>query len=786
MGCLIPCLRLVLLLSNAFVVKGYCTAYSSGTYTDSITAQGAGNAVTLSGNIIMNYASDDRGSAAFLADNNGSISGTLNTLTINLLNPALAGIRTRDGGEVTLTVTEPLSITGQGDQVEAISSLIGRGIHITGPVQINTTGNFSQAVSSQPGAITIDGPLSVNAEGSYAQGLFVRHITTPGTVTLNGATNIQVSGQDASGISGWNSIVYIHNALTISASDNAYAIQTMGSSQYMFPPSPSAQVADDPDIAMALTTRSSISATQPNPQVININGKISIQGEYNQLILDLDSGSHINSQLVEASNKGTFRLHFHKPDAKWTTDIGSSISGGGSLVLEFVNGGIWAMPLAEENRRDNHSPVAPLTIARDGTFTIQGRATLLGNVQTLMEEGEQTSYLLVKKDITDSPLSLDLSQITAITDQENYSLSLQQQNVGNEAYLYGLLAHNAPLPLAESIPYNAVLTRTLPVAMIDQDLASRLVIDTSTITSCNESLGATGVDEATGRCHAVRNPDVYPWILPFYEHSKAKDLSLDARHIGYKANIRGLAIGVAQAFAGGRWGMGVFTGDGDIDSRGDISPSGSHADYRGGMLFGRVRLGTLIATTACVYLHSDHHLHQYSDVSRLTSNSEMDTWSGQAGLSMPVLLNRWTIMPGAGLSYWHTRQRRGQVTDQQSGQVYGHGRSTQTYWQFPLSISARGQNLPLMRQTDVAVIPEVSARFIPSLGNRNLSVTVWSNEQPEFKIRQPGVRRDRNSIEMDAGIQLVSHRINSRVRYGVRKSRHTFSQQISGELSWAL
>ncbi len=791
----IPFLTPVLLfLSNALAVNGHCASYASGTYTDGIVAQGAGNNVALSGSITMNYASDDRGSAAFFADDNGSITGTLDDLVINLSKPALAGMRARDGGEVVLT--GPLTVSGQGDQVEGLSSLIGKGIHITGPVDINTKGAFSLALSSEPGAVTIDGPLTIVAEGSHAQGVFVRHITTPGVVTLNGKTDIQVSGSDAAGISGWNSIVYIHNALTITASDDAYAIQTMGSSQYMFTPSPTTLVADDPDVAMALTTRSSIGATQPNPQVINIDGRIIIQGQYNQLILDLDSGSHINSQLVEASDKGTFRLHFHKPDAKWTTSIGSVIGSGGTMVLDFVNGGVWALPLSEANRVGNGLSVAPLTIGREGHFVIQGHGTLLGHVETLMEEGEQATYLLVKKDITDSPLSLDLSSLTAMTDQDSYSLTLRQQKEGSQEYLYGTLTHEIllpepeplplppPPPLMWTLPENAALTRLLPVAMVDQSLASRLLTEMPAAADCHEALESLPMGNVRGSSQEITKPRFYPWALPLYEHIRARNLDLDAGHVGYKANLRGLALGLVHAMESSRWGIGIFAGNGDIDSRGDVPSTLSHADYRGGALFGSVSLNPVLVTAALVYLHSDHRLRQNTDVSRLASDSELDTWGGQMALAMPVPLGSWTVMPGAGLSYWHTRQRRGEVLDQSSGQVYGNGRSTETYWALPLSLAARGNDLFSTGERHIAAIPEVSVRFIPSWGDLDLPVTVWSNDQPALKLRQSGARRDAYRTEANIGMQVVGKTINSTVRYGVGKSRHTLSQQLSGEFTW--
>ncbi|WP_345197452.1 autotransporter outer membrane beta-barrel domain-containing protein [Kistimonas scapharcae] len=787
--------HVLLFLLSAVAINGHCTAYSSGTYTDSIIAQDAGNTVTLSGNITMNYASGQSGSSALQAENDGRIEGSLESLSIHLLKPDLIGMQAESGGKITLT--GPVTIVGQEVGVQGISTWVGAGVDLKGPVSITNNGDYSTAVSAQPGRVTIDGALTIENEGEYAQGLFVKHIGEPGVVTLNGPTNIQASGSDATAIIGWNSIIYIHNALTVSASENAYAIQTLGSSQYVFPPSPLRPVADDPAVAMSMTTRQSFDAQQPNPQVIKIDGKISIQGEYNQLILDLGAGSHINSQLVEATNKGTFRLHFHQPDAKWTTGIGSTIGGGGSLLLDFVNGGIWELPLAAANRMDSGSPVAPLNIARDGSFSIQGHGTLLGHVETLMGEGEQATYLLVKKDITDSPLSLDISNLTAVTDQSNYSLTLRQQSEGSDAYLYGTLSHDLPLPEPDplppplpppqpvtALPENAALSRLLPVAMIDQSLASRLLTEIPAATDCYYVRNAWQMDNVSGGCPAITNPGFFPWLFPFYEHTRASHLDLDSRDVGYKANLRGLAIGLAQVMDNHRWGIGIFAGNGDIDSRGDIPETRSHADYRGGTLFGSTALNSVLVTARLVFLHSDHNLRQYSDESRLTSDSEIDIWGGQAAWVWSVPLDVWILMPSAGLSYWHTRQRRGRVLEQRTGQVYGNGCSTETYWELPLGLSARGRDFFSTHTSNIAVIPEVGVRFTPSWGDRELPVTVWRNDQPTFKVRQSGARRDKYRTEANVGMQVIGKNMNSAVRYGMSKSRHTFSQQLSGEITW--
>lgn len=380
-----------------------------------------------------------------------------------------------------------------------------------------------------------------------------------------------------------------------------------------------------------------------------------------------------------------------------------------------------------------------------------------------------------------------------MTDQDNYSLTLRQQKEGNQEYLYGTLTHEIPVPdplplpppppLMTPLPENVALTRLLPVAMVDQSLASRLVTDVPAAAGCHGTLNVLSMDNLGGRCQVSNTSGFYPWALPLYEHIRARDLDLDAGHVGYKANLRGLAIGLMHAMESHRWGIGIFSGSGDIDSRGGVPSTRSHADYRGGALFGNVSLNPVQVTAALVYLHSDHSLRQYTEVSRLRSDSEIDTWGGQVALAMPVALGSWTIMPGVGLTYWHTRQRRGEVLDQSSGQVYGTGRRTEAYWALPLSLMARGNNLFSTGERGIAVIPEAGGRFIPSWGDRDLPVYVWRNDQPTSTLRQSGVHRDAYRTEASIGMQVTGKTINSTVRYGVGKSRHILSQQLSGEFT---
>nr|MDT0253488.1 hypothetical protein [Endozoicomonas sp.] len=71
-------------------IHAWSENYESGTYTESLSANGEDS--TLSGNITVNLSSGATESAAVLAVRDGQISGTVDNLSINLLDPALNGI----------------------------------------------------------------------------------------------------------------------------------------------------------------------------------------------------------------------------------------------------------------------------------------------------------------------------------------------------------------------------------------------------------------------------------------------------------------------------------------------------------------------------------------------------------------------------------------------------------------------------------------------------------------------------------------------------------------------
>lgn len=304
----------------------YPASYGSGTYTQSLTADAEDS--TLSGNITINFDSTTAGSAAILAAQNGQISGTVDSLNINLLKSFLHGIASKTGGRVELNGPVTISTASGLNQNFGIITGDDLGMHYTGPVNISVQGAFANAANAEPGQIIFDNSLTIHNEGIYSYGLNLRPIgNTPAITHLNGATTIQTSGQDAAAIAIFGETLYVNGPLSAAATNDADAIlmqkTLLASSNF-------------------LTTRSISNSQQPNPQKIRLQGKIQLIDGSNQMLLDLAAESNINSQLDIAEGHASFQ--FHSPIAKWTAVKGSTIGSQGSLEINFVNDGIWQVP----------------------------------------------------------------------------------------------------------------------------------------------------------------------------------------------------------------------------------------------------------------------------------------------------------------------------------------------------------------------------------------------------------------------------------------------------------
>ena len=262
---------------------------------------------------------------------------------------------------------------------------------------------------------------------------------------------------------------------------------------------------------------------------------------------------------------------------------GSTIGENGSLAINFVDGGVWEVPLSPKNRVGNPDATASLVIEKGGQFKISGKGTLFGNVQSELEEGEHQKYILVKKSFSENNgLNLDLSSLSLTTNKPEYVFQLEQENQENEGFLYATLAHEqkSQLEIPETTSYSSddipletwaegknitplssSFSQQLPVHMVDQILAfspfymihyHRRIVRTPHSTTWIESV----LMKRTSHFHCG--------ALPLYDHISGKNFDTVSGKMGFEANIRGLGLQLMKQTQKGNISVGLFNGQGDI------------------------------------------------------------------------------------------------------------------------------------------------------------------------------------------------------------------------------
>ena len=763
----------------------YATDYGSGVYTESLSANGENS--TLSGNITVNLSSSATGTGAVFAAQNGQISGTVDSLQIHLLSSGLNGVESQQNGKIDLNGSISITNTSGLEQNHGMWTGLDQGMHFTGPVDINLQGISSFGVASMPGQITFDNSLTINVSGTYSSGIYAFPISdTPATVQLNGTTNITASDQNTHALAIFGGNVYINDALDISTQNGANAIE---------------MAAINPTFGSLLTTYSPSDPQEPNPQKIMLEGKIHLFNGFNQMILDLAEGSIINSQLDIA--QGNVIWQFHSPNAKWITIPGSTIGSQGNLIINFASGGTWQVPLSLNNQVTNSAAVAPLIIEQGGNFMIKGQGTVLGNVQTELQAGEQQKFVLVKKSFADNGgLNLDLSTLSTQTDRLGYTLTLEQQNEANVGYLYATLAnpeepapppdpsHRAlpwtPLvpaysssPSSATIVQNSAFSQQLPVNMVDQMLASKLLHSTLSTSFCKKA----GSPVWIGQCLDPTDEPFSLWALPLYDRITGSEFDVPDGHIGFKANIHGLGLQLVKETSWGSIGAGLFNGKGDINSTELVTPVDSDADYLGGLISGALRFSPFVINLGATYLHAKHKLHQYNNIQHLKSNTKIDVAGVQAGMSWPHYYGEWLVTPAAHIELWHTHQPDSEIMVD-GNNIYTRSKTKQNYRQLPLSVAIQGPDLISRENTKTQLLPLLDIRFIPTWGDRELQTEVSLNNNTGSGVSISSPKMDRAATELGLGFQLVGGSLDGNAGYTIRHSSHTFSQQVSADLVW--
>ncbi len=383
----IPNIALILLyfcvLSYFFQLPAMCAPLDigSGTYNQSI--EGPAN---LSGNIAVTTTETTGGSSS-----------------------ELYGIYAHSGDAITGTV-QRLSIVTTADHASGISST-GSLIDLKGPIQVQTGGAYAYGVaySGNPGGggLRFDGNTSIITTGDYAHGVFAMGsqkdyaliakgtlaISTSGVgsygiylndgaIRLDSNTNIVTSGEMAHGIYASTEGRIQLNGPTriVTTGNNAYALLADGLAPYS---------------ESFISTRQN-KTDAPNPQQLYIEGPMRIYGKGNELLLDLAAGSHVNSRILEADNGGSIILNFFAPDAQWTTGQGSTISNDAHLQLDFTQGGIWNLPITDQENLSLAQTSPALVIKDTANMTIRGSTIIRGAMNTTMGSGDSARFALVQ------------------------------------------------------------------------------------------------------------------------------------------------------------------------------------------------------------------------------------------------------------------------------------------------------------------------------------------------------------------------------------------------------
>ncbi|WP_419533143.1 hypothetical protein [Endozoicomonas sp.] len=639
-----------------------------------------------------------------------------------------------------------------------------------------------------PGQITFDNSLTINVSGTYSAGLYAFPISdNSATVQLNGTTDINASDDNTNALSILGGSVYINNELNVSTHNGASAIE---------------MAAINPTFGSLLTTYSPSDPQEPNPQKIMLEGKIHLFNGFNQMILDLAEGSIINSQLDIA--QGNVSWQFHSPNAKWITIPGSTIGSQGNLIINFASGGTWQVPLSLDNQLTNSAAVAPLIIEQGGEFMVRGQGTVLGNVQTELQAGEQQKFVLVKKNFADNGgLNLDLSTLSTQTDRPGYTLTLEQQNESNEGYLYAILTNPeepappdpshktlpwTPLgpsysssiaPSSATIAQNSAFSQQLPVNMVDQMLASKLLHSTLSTSFCKRADSPVWI----GQCLDPTDEPFSLWALPLYDRITGRDFDVPDGHLGFKANIHGLGLQLVKETSWGSIGTGLFNGKGDINSTELVTPVDSDADYLGGLISGALRFSPFVINLGATYLHTKHKLHQYNNGQHLKSNTTLDVAGVQAGMAWPHYYGDWLVTPAAHIELWHTHQPDSEIMVD-GNDLYTRSKTKQNYRQLPLSVAIQGPDLISRDNARVQLLPQLDIRFIPTWGDRELQTEVSLNNNKGSGVSISSPKMDRTSTELGIGLQMTGEFLDSSIRYSARHSSHILAQQISADFVW--
>ncbi|CAM3644007.1 hypothetical protein [Parendozoicomonas haliclonae] len=843
------------------VVCGYAdTTYNTGTYTQPI--QASQDSVTLQGNITVNFSDTTPGQPAVVAENNGTITGDVQALTINLDSSFAMGIVGQSGGQVNLS--GPLTITTSNglSQNYGVVSYTTPGLVFNGPVNINLSGQYTHGALAASGSIDFNQPLTINHNGTGSYGLHLDEQESSGQaqalVHLNAATTLATQGEGSASVYVNGGQLVVQAPLTATNS-NGYSV--------FMPPA---------STLSSLSTRQPASPNTPSPQVIRLQGLMTLSGMQNQVTLDLAAGSDINGPVNITSGKS--QLYFYSPTAKWQLNSGSMLTNAGSLSLNFVDGGTWQVPLSSSNET-SAGGVAPLLIINGSKLSVTGKGTVLGDLQITPSQEQSQQFRLIKIETDQGgQLDINLADLTPTVSNPDYSMTLAQLADGGNDYLVANLTYTpqetpltpatpitpetpltpatpitpetpltpaapitpeVPLTPATPITPEVPLTPATPIApetpltpatpitpetplspstpvtpetplvpaapvmpflptantssrppsyyqpvpasWLDHQLAIQLLPPPLDMGPCNEVMNSLWV----GLCPDPSNAQSSFWVLPLYDQVYGKNFPSSNQLVDVRGHRQGLGIQWVQGLSEGQLFFGLFGGSGRLHSHNALYSSHDKSETQALFAGGSHFIGVTRVDVEAVFMHTRHHLQQQFDQTLLESVFPVTVGGLNVGLSQAFTLfadrhSGWTVIPTLALNYWQITQSGSHV--KVNGQnSFNSTSSRQSIWKIPIGVELRGDNL--LKSSRTVLAPSLGMQVSTVWGQRKRKSYFYNAESPgRIAVLEPEI--DSHSQAGQVGFKLSHGALEGSVQYGVTRSHHLQSRQISADLVW--
>ena len=424
------------ILSYFFQLPAMCAPLHIGSGTYDQTIEGP---ASLSGNIAITMteasASSSRGIYGLYARNGNAITGTVQRLAVATAADYASGISSA-GSLIDLTGSILVQTNGAFAYGVAYNGNPGGGgLRFDGNASIATTGDYAYGVfamgSQKDYALVAKGTLAISTSGAGSCGIYLND----GAIRLDSNTSIVTSGEAAHGIyASTDGRIQLNGPTRIATTgNNAYALLADGLAPYS---------------ESFISTRQN-ATDAPNPQQIYIEGPMRIYGKGNELLLDLAAGSHVNSRVLEADNGGSVILNFFAPDAQWTTGQGSVISNDSQLRLDFTQGGIWNLPVTDQENLSLAQASPALIIKDTANMTIEGSTIIRGAMNTTMASGDSARFALVQAQGSNA-LDPDLFSMGTASNNILYSLDkLERETVNGYETLVATVTRKK---LADTLP----------------------------------------------------------------------------------------------------------------------------------------------------------------------------------------------------------------------------------------------------------------------------------------------------------------------------------------------